>query len=262
MIPNYSIIPFLFQSKILFQNTPKWNVNYSIWRPWAGHCVIKSLVTQCVPLLRAGGDFEKVILSPLPRYVKSCCDNKAHLTNRRDPDFKTMMSEGLEEIQRSLNDLVAGKKIRNFKVMSPIQLLDNDEDTDEWIRSRKKFWAADPVHMTAEGYAELTRVLTMAASNANYDRAKEEGPAAAPAVNTAKSQRPPPRAFKRQEWVSADDTTAHRVYAKPQHLRGGKRGWSFQPCGFFRGHQYGRGRGGGVLCGNHRGRGGHRNRPY
>jgi hypothetical protein len=90
--------------------------------------------------------------------------------------------------------------------MSPIQLLDNDEDTDEWIRSRKKFWVADPVHMTAEGYAELTRVLTMAASNANYDRAKEEGPAAAPAVNTAKSQRPPPRAFKRQEWVSAEMT--------------------------------------------------------
>jgi hypothetical protein len=33
MIPNYSTIPFLFQSKQLFQNTPKWNVNYSIWQP-------------------------------------------------------------------------------------------------------------------------------------------------------------------------------------------------------------------------------------
>jgi hypothetical protein len=30
---NYSIIPFLFQSKKLFQNTPKRNVNYSIWKP-------------------------------------------------------------------------------------------------------------------------------------------------------------------------------------------------------------------------------------
>jgi hypothetical protein len=32
---NYSIIPFLFQSKKLFQNTPKWNRDYSIWRPQA-----------------------------------------------------------------------------------------------------------------------------------------------------------------------------------------------------------------------------------
>jgi hypothetical protein len=175
-----------------------------------------------------------------------------------------MMSEGLEEIQRSLNDLVAGKKICNFKVMLPIQLLDNDEDTEEWIRSRKKFWAADPVHMTAEGYAELSCVLTMAATTANFDRTKDEGLAAAPAANTVKVPRPPPRAFKRQEWVSADDTTAHRVYTKPQHHRGGKRGWAYPPRGFFRGHQSGRGRGSGgsALPGNHRGRGRHRNRPY
>jgi hypothetical protein len=126
----------------------------------------------------------------------------------------------------------------------------------------QKFWASDPVHMTAEGYTELSRVLTLAATTANYDRTKEEGQAAD--ANTVKLPRQPPRVFKRQEWVSADDTTAHRVYAKPQHFRGGKRSWAYQPRGFFRGHHFGRGRGGGggALRGSHRGRSGHRNRPY
>jgi hypothetical protein len=171
----------------------------------ADHNTVKSLVTQCVPLLRTAGDCEKIVLSPLPRYVKPCCTSKEHLTNRRDAGFKDMMAEGLEEIARSLNDLVAGKKIRSFKVFSPMQLLDSEEDTSEWVKNKKKFWAADPVHMTADGYAELVRVLANAAVNAEYDRVK--APVAAPAP-----PRRPPKIYKRQGWVSSDDTTAHRVY--------------------------------------------------
>jgi hypothetical protein len=85
----------------------------------ADHNIIKSLVTQCFPLLRAAGKCEKVVLSPLPQYVKPCCSSKNHLTNRRELGLKDMMAEGLEEILRSLNDLIAGKKIRSFKVLSP-----------------------------------------------------------------------------------------------------------------------------------------------
>jgi hypothetical protein len=130
--------------------------------------------------------------------------------------------------------------------MSPIQLLDSEEDTEDWIRSRKKFWAADPVHMTPDGYTELTRVLIAAATTANYDRTKDDdGAAAVPAAQAAKQPRPPPRVFKRQGWVSADDTTAHRVYAKPQHTGGGHGRWSQPPRGFFRGRKFSRGRGGG-----------------
>jgi hypothetical protein len=32
---NYSIIPFAFHGGKLFQNTSKWNRDYSIWRPWS-----------------------------------------------------------------------------------------------------------------------------------------------------------------------------------------------------------------------------------
>jgi hypothetical protein len=37
---------------------------------YADHNVIKGLVNAITPLLRAGGDMEKLILSPLPRYIK------------------------------------------------------------------------------------------------------------------------------------------------------------------------------------------------
>jgi hypothetical protein len=100
-----------------------------------------------------------------------------------------------------------------------MQLLDSEEDSSEWVKNKKKFWATDPVHMTADGYAELVRVLANAAVNAEYDRVKE--PVAAPA-----QRRRPPKIYKRQGWVSSDDTTAHRVYpqeAKWPH-RGGQRG--------------------------------------
>jgi hypothetical protein len=37
---------------------------------YADHTVIKSLVSGITPLLREGGEVEKIILSPLPRYMK------------------------------------------------------------------------------------------------------------------------------------------------------------------------------------------------
>jgi hypothetical protein len=158
-----------------------------------------------VPLLRAGGDYKKVILSPLPRYVKVCCEDGGHLTNRKADDFKSKLIDGLDEIWRSLNDLIAGKKIRSFKVLSPMKLIDEEQDTADWVKNRKRFWSTDPVHMTADGYSELVRLLTAAAVEASYDRA---------ATDSTPQQQPKsiPRVFNRQGWTKADDNTAHRVY--------------------------------------------------
>jgi hypothetical protein len=149
--------------------------------------------------------------------------------NRTDPEFKTMLYDGLEDITKSLHDLVGGKKIPNLKVMSPMKLIDAVQDTSEWTRSKKKFWSTDPVHMTLKGYEELPRVVTAKAVGTVYDRVRG---------TTAEG---PPRIFKRQSWVSSDDTTAHRVY--PQ----ASRGWG--PPRGHRGHS------------GHSGHRGHRGQP-
>jgi hypothetical protein len=76
----------------------------------ADHTVVKSLVNIAVPLLRAGGEAEKIILSPLPRYLKRCCSDKSHITNKRDKSYFAMMGEGLSDIKDSMRDLIFGKK--------------------------------------------------------------------------------------------------------------------------------------------------------
>jgi hypothetical protein len=192
------------------------------------------LVNISTPLLRAAGNLEKVILSPLPRYLKKCCGDKSHLTNRKGPGFKEMLSDGLEEVRHSLQDLINGKKIKSFKVISPLDVV--GEEADE-TTSKVKFWGTDPVHLTPSGYSELARAITDAAVSGNYERP----PAAAAKAGPIKHN----KNFKRQNWIATDDNTAHRIYPDQN------RTWGWQSRGIAR-----RGpRGGGSLRGPRGGRG-------
>jgi hypothetical protein len=42
---------------------------------YADYGVVKNLVNISVLLLRAAGEHEKVVLSPIPRYMKRFCDS-------------------------------------------------------------------------------------------------------------------------------------------------------------------------------------------
>jgi hypothetical protein len=111
---------------------------------FADHHVIKNLVTTATPLLRAAGDCEKIILSPLPRYLKKCCDSADHLTNTRDKrKYCRTMGEAISDMKESIRDLVFGKKIRSFKVLSSLLLLADDEDPNTY--NNLKFFQEDPV---------------------------------------------------------------------------------------------------------------------
>jgi hypothetical protein len=54
---------------------------------YADHTAVKNLVNQITPLLMAGSTSEKIILSPLPRYMRRCCKKKEHLVNKREEDY-------------------------------------------------------------------------------------------------------------------------------------------------------------------------------
>jgi hypothetical protein len=79
----------------------------------ADHGVVKALVNASAALLRSGGEMEKLILSPLPRYIVPCCGDDAHIVNRNEADYQSTIIEGVAEFKRSLKDLVFGKK--NYK---------------------------------------------------------------------------------------------------------------------------------------------------
>jgi hypothetical protein len=133
------------------------------------HSVVKNLVNSITPLLRAGGDNEKLILSPLPRYIKRCCKDKTHLTNKRDEDYASKMGESLTDIRDSMKDMIFGKRIRSFKVLLTTKLVMGGED-DDAAENIRRFWKEDAVHMTAEGYDTLVTALAELATTATYKR--------------------------------------------------------------------------------------------
>jgi hypothetical protein len=176
--------------------------------------VVKNLVNISTPLLRAGGKLEKVIISPLPRYIIPCCGDSEHITNRSEDDFKQKMCADLGDFKKSLKDLIFGKKIRNFKILDPLDLMYGDSgDGDE--RPKKGFWKNDPVHPTAAGYENLVNGIIKREISFNRSYA---GGSSGNRQLTAKHT-------KRQRWVEQDDATAHRIYKDDfQHGRGRGRG--------------------------------------
>jgi hypothetical protein len=78
----------------------------------------KMLFGTCVPLLRAGGNHKKVLLSPLMRYVmESCCSDPSHYTNRKG--YVRAQGDALAEIQEWMDDQAYLKRIRNYAVLNP-----------------------------------------------------------------------------------------------------------------------------------------------
>jgi hypothetical protein len=192
----------------------------------ADHSVVKSLVNLSIPLLRAAGEKEKIILSPLPRYMLPCCQSEEHITNRKSTDFKESIVDSLREFRQSLKDLVFGKKLRSFKILDPIQLMYGDEGDAQ----RRGFWKSDPIHPTSEGYEQILQGAMASHAEARYNRHYTAGTAGKRAAGGQQRQR-------RQSWVNEDDTTAHRVYLEEGRFRGRGRG--------SRARGYGGNRGGG-----------------
>jgi hypothetical protein len=137
---------------------------------FADHTVLKNLVNCAIPLLRAGGDCEKIILSPLPRYIKKCCENTSHLVNRKEKSFCGTLGEALSNMKDTIRDVVFSKKIRAFKVVSPLLLLVGEDDEENATRKFMDLFKDDPVHMPAHGYAALVDTLTKLMDTCIYTR--------------------------------------------------------------------------------------------
>jgi hypothetical protein len=74
----------------------------------------KQLFSMSVPLLRAGGQNKKVLVSPLGRYaLESCCDDASHCSNRGG-GLTQVLTEGLSNLETWVDDQAYLKRIRNF----------------------------------------------------------------------------------------------------------------------------------------------------
>jgi hypothetical protein len=177
----------------------------------AEHSVIKSLVNLSTVLFRAGGESEKIIFSPFPRFVIPCCMDEDHVVNRSEPGFKEHVLSELKEFKKSMKDLIFGKKIRNFKVLDPLTTMYGDEGGDG---GKKGFWRLDPVHPSPAGYDNLMAEILKCQGKVNFNRTYTPGRGGGNNGGGGK--------MRRQAWVEHDDTLAHRVY--PDRGRGSSRG--------------------------------------
>jgi hypothetical protein len=165
---------------------------------------MKQLVNLSVPQLRAGGEHEKVILSPLLRYLKPCCRDKTHITNRKDPKYFKELGTAVSDMRESIKDIVYGKKIKNFKVLEPVTLLATDEDDMAAAAKLMPYFKEDPVHLSADRYAEILQGLLDHIFEGSFTR-------------TPKLQNQPSNTNTRKDWsrsrknlVNQDDTVARR----------------------------------------------------
>jgi hypothetical protein len=214
---------------------------------------IKKLFTEVLPLLRSGLDHKKFILSPLLRYtVKSCCRDVSHLTNKKDKDFLQSQVIGLTDICSWLNAMAFTRRIRNFVVINPVQLLGPEDDIVASAVAVSQYYKDDPVHLSVAGYTDLCTQLVEKMMNTNFKRVKT---VAAKADRQTGSQIG--WAARRSKWVLENDSSVHR--ADTSNIRGGPyRG---------RGRWPARGRGGTDRGGNTGGNKGwwgknHRRNPY
>jgi hypothetical protein len=212
-------------------------------------CIVgRDEFNKSVPILRAGGNLNKIVLSPLVRYAQGpCCDAQGHCTNFGEKSYREMLGEAMAHLEEWVKDVTFSKRIRNFKGISATEAVTISSGKIIKSRELKANLGTDPVHLTAAGYAKLAEVV-LEQTGKEYTRAKRKAPNQGRKSNLC---------HKRQKWIIEDDTTAHRNYS----WRGGNTNHSNRPPRGRGGHG-GYGSRGGHVGGQQgpRGRGGHSGR--
>jgi hypothetical protein len=195
-----------------------------------------------LPLLRAGLDKTKILLVPLMRYArKACCSDTSHVVNRDESSYSALMGEALINIRSWLRGLAFTRRIRNFAVICPNELLVSKDSVKAGIKQLKKYWKSDPVHMTELGYEHLAKLLLDQIMETELSRKLEKTEASTSNVEADKSV--VDWSARLSAWVMRNDSSVHRQYGAEDR---GRTTW-------FRGRSYSRG-----WRGQRGGRGGNR----
>jgi hypothetical protein len=123
----------------------------------ADKTVIKDLVAQTTPLLKALGNSRKIVLTPMARYwVAPCCPDPAHTVNYHTVGFLPRLGDAIASLRDSIRDAFFVKKIQNFRVLCPNRMVGvgqrRQEPSDEEAAKAAALWGLDPVHPTSAAY--------------------------------------------------------------------------------------------------------------
>jgi hypothetical protein len=232
---------------------------------FADRGTLKELFTAAVPLLRAGGMQKKIIISPLMRYILApCCTKPNHMANRKDGEFGPELTSALENLFKWIKEMAYMKRIKNYYVLCPNATLADGVTSKKEAKMVAKYWKADPVHMSKDGYKRLALGIIEDLVDIEFERpVDEDEDKQQPSRSTPLGGQPRgrgtgrerglvDRADSRRDWVSKNDAVVHRNYGHEEgrHPRGaggrrgnfGGRGGSWKSNRGYRG-SYSRGRG-------------------
>jgi hypothetical protein len=122
------------------------------------------------------------------------------------------------DMKDELKDIVLGKRIRAFKVLSPNLLLIDGVDEQEHAQSLTTLWDEDPVHLVQEKYEALVSAVVERSKTETFTNMQTTAHAKLPNSNLLKQRLPQhlPQHLQRQNWVTEDDSYAHRDYGQDQ----------------------------------------------
>ena len=112
-----------------------------------------SIFNQVKPLLDVAEPYQRIMISPLPRYLEGrCCDQSEHVSNILDEDYREVQEEAILACRRNLKDFAFRLGLKT-RVICPWSQLRNLEDD---------LWPTDPVHMDNKGYIAIAGQILVA----------------------------------------------------------------------------------------------------
>ena len=118
--------------------------------------------TATKDVLATAGKLQKIIVSPLPRYLYAgCCSDPEHRTNISSADYRQETEAAILACRRNLKDFCFRHDIRGCKIICP------------WSELRQQageLWTTgDPVHMSLSsvGYDAIANMVLEAAAGAS-----------------------------------------------------------------------------------------------
>jgi hypothetical protein len=109
-----------------------------------GRDEIKKMVSTLIPLLRAGGQCRKVILTPAGRNrYTPCCNTLGHVSNFRDRNYGRWMEEKLTELRGIVRDYVRMRNIKRATVIEMGQLLTPSAGQSGYLHE-EEIWRRTP----------------------------------------------------------------------------------------------------------------------
>ena len=105
------------------------------------------------PLFELAGSRRKVVVTPIPRYLKrGCCGDADHVSNINSSSYAEDQKEAVGECRKNIRDFCFRQGVRNVKVVGPWKDLAEMGDS---------VWH-DQVHLSGSGYQEIARLILQA----------------------------------------------------------------------------------------------------